>query len=65
MDNRHLSNITNLKQGVCHHTVALRFTLKKYLKAKKKKNYGKSNISRFKNIIFKKKSSKKILKILL
>jgi hypothetical protein len=40
------------KQGVCH-IVALPFTLKKYLNAKKK-NYGNSNISSCKNIIFKK-----------
>jgi hypothetical protein len=39
------------QQGVCH-TVALPFTLKKYLK-EKKKNYGNSNISPCKNIIFK------------
>ncbi len=39
-----------LKQGVCH-TVALPFTLKSILR--QKKNYGNSNISACKNIIFK------------
>ncbi len=39
------------KHWVCH-TVALSFTLQKYLKA----NYGNSNISPCKNIIFKKSS---------
>ncbi len=58
MDNRHLSNITNLKQGVCH-TVALLFTLKSILR-QEWKNYGKSNISWCKNIIFK--TSSKIKK---
>jgi len=42
-----------IKQGVCH-TVALPFTLKSMLR-QKKKNYGNSNISPCKNIIFKKK----------
>ncbi len=41
------------KQGVCHN-VALPFTLKCILR--QKKNYGKSIISPFKNIIFKKSS---------
>jgi len=42
-----------IKQGVCH-TVALPFTLKHFLR-QKKKNYGNSNISPCKNyIIFKK-----------
>jgi hypothetical protein len=40
------------KQGVCH-TVALPFTLKSILR--QKNNYGNSNISPCKNIIFKKK----------
>jgi hypothetical protein len=43
------------KQGLCH-TVALPFTLKKYLKPSilsQKKNSGNSNISPCKNIIFK------------
>ncbi len=40
-----------IKQGVCH-TVALLFTLKSILR--KKKNYGNSNISPCKNIIFQK-----------
>jgi len=44
------------KQGVCH-TVALPFTFKSILR--KKKNYGNSNISPCKNIIFKKKKSSK------
>ncbi len=39
------------KQGVCH-TVALPFTIKIILR--QKKNYGNSNISPCKNIIFKK-----------
>jgi hypothetical protein len=39
------------EQGVGH-TVALSFTLKRVLR--QKKNYGKSNISPCKNIIFKK-----------
>jgi len=53
------------KQGVCH-TMALPFTLKSILR--QKKNYGNSNISPCKNIIFKKSSSKrnpKSFKILL
>jgi hypothetical protein len=40
----------NSRQGVCH-TVALPFTLKIILR--QKKNYGNSNISPCKNIIFK------------
>jgi hypothetical protein len=40
-----------VQQGVCH-TVALPFTFKSILR--KKKNYGNSNISPCKNIIFKK-----------
>jgi hypothetical protein len=44
------------KQGVCH-TAALPFTLKSYLKAKRKQ-YGISNISPCKNIIFKKSSER-------
>jgi hypothetical protein len=40
-----------IKQGVCH-TVALPFTLKSILR--QKQNYGNSNISPGKNIIFKK-----------
>jgi hypothetical protein len=39
------------KQGVCH-MVALSFTLKSILR--QMKNYGHSNVSRCKNIIFKK-----------
>jgi hypothetical protein len=45
-----------LKQGVCH-SVALPFTLKCILR--QKKNYGNSNISPCKNIIFKKSSKRK------
>jgi len=41
------------------YVVALPFTLKKYLKAKKKKNYGNSNISPCQNIILKKKPFKR------
>ncbi len=44
------------KQGVCQ-TVALPFTLKSILR--QKTNYGNSNISPCKNIILKKKSSKR------
>jgi hypothetical protein len=44
------------KQGVCH-TLALPFTLK--VKLRQKTNYENSNISPCKNIIFKKKSSKR------
>jgi hypothetical protein len=44
-----------LKQGVCH-TVALPFTVKSILR--QKKNYGNSNISPCKNIIFKKSSKR-------
>ncbi len=47
-----------LEQGVCH-IVALAFTSKSILM--QKKNYGNSNISPCKNIIFKK-SAKKISK---
>jgi hypothetical protein len=47
---------TLIKQGVCH-TAALPFTLKKIFRAKK--NYGNSNISPCKSIIFQKKSSKR------
>ncbi len=43
------------RQGV-HHTVALSFTLKSTLR--QKKNYGNSNISPCKNIIFKKSSKR-------
>jgi len=68
--NQSISNLTKhsftkkeKNKGVCHN-VALPFTLKKYLK-KRQKNYGTSNISPCKNIIFKKKkSSKKETKIL-
>jgi hypothetical protein len=45
------------KQGVCY-TVALAFTLKSILR-QKKKNYGNSNISPCKNIIFQKSSKRK------
>jgi hypothetical protein len=53
MDNPPLEqhNTIEKKQGVCH-TVALPCTLKKILR--QKKNYGNSNISPPKNIIFKK-----------
>jgi len=44
-----------LKQGVCH-IVALPFTFKKILK--QKNIYANSNISPFKNIIFKKSSKR-------
>jgi hypothetical protein len=44
-----------IKQGVCR-TVALPFTLKSILQ--QKKNYGNSNISTLKNIIFKKSSKR-------
>ncbi len=43
------------QQGVCH-TVTLPFTLKSILR--QKKNYGNSNISPCKNIIFKKSSKR-------
>jgi hypothetical protein len=43
-------NMQHLKQGVCHN-VALPFTLKRILR--QKNNYGNSNISPCKNIIFK------------
>jgi len=48
------------QQGVCQsvtHTVALPFTLKSILR--QKKNYGNSNISPCKNIIFQKQKSSK------
>jgi hypothetical protein len=45
--------VTLCEQGVCH-TVALPFTLK--ITLRQKKNYGNSNISPCKNIIFKKSS---------
>jgi hypothetical protein len=48
----------------CGHIVALPFTLKISILRQKKKNYGNSNISPCKNIIFFKKSSKKETKIL-
>jgi hypothetical protein len=48
--------LLDLKQGVCH-TVALPFTRKSILT--QKKNYGTSNISPGKNIIFKKSSKEK------
>jgi hypothetical protein len=44
------------QQGVCH-TAALPFTLKSILR--QKKNYRNSNISPYKNTIFKKSSSKR------
>jgi hypothetical protein len=47
---------SKLKQGVCHN-VALPFTLKSILR--QKKNYGNSNISPCKIIIFKKPSKRK------
>jgi hypothetical protein len=47
---------TKCKQGVCH-TVAFPFTLKKSILIQKK-NYGNSNISPCKNIIFKKSSKR-------
>jgi len=50
------------KQGVCHNVV-LPFTLKSILR-RQKKNYGNSNISPCKNIIFKKKTPLKETKIL-
>jgi hypothetical protein len=50
--NRHFIYI-HCKQGVCH-IVASAFTLKSILR--QKKNYGNSNISQCKNIIFKKSS---------
>jgi hypothetical protein len=48
-------SLWHLKQAVCH-TVALPFTLKRILR--QKKNYGNSNISPRKNIIFQKSSKK-------
>jgi hypothetical protein len=57
MYNHHMNTKETLdKQGVCH-TVALPITLKSILK--QKKNYGNSNISPCKNIIFKKPSKRK------
>jgi hypothetical protein len=50
-----LAKSTTIQQGVCH-TVALPFTLKSILR--QKKNYGNSNISPCKNIIFKKSSQR-------
>jgi hypothetical protein len=49
------SRYTILKQGVCH-TMALPITLKGILR--QKKNYGNSNTSPCKNIIFKKSSKR-------
>jgi len=49
-----VARVSNLKQGVCHTLVALPFTLKKVCILRRKKNYGNSNISPSKNIIFKK-----------
>jgi len=48
-------NTQHIKQGACH-TVALPFTLKSILR--QKKNYGNSNISPCKNIIFPKSSKR-------
>jgi hypothetical protein len=45
----------SIKQGACH-MVALPFTLKSILR--QEKNYGNSNISPCKNIIFKKSSKR-------
>jgi hypothetical protein len=61
MHERHYSLLQSInhltcKQGVCH-TVALPCTLKSILR--QNKNYGNSNISPCKNIIFKKKKSSK------
>jgi len=44
-----------IKEGVCHN-VAVPFTLKSILR--KKKNYGNSNVSPCKNIIFQKSSKR-------
>ncbi len=46
------------EQGMCHIAAKLPFTLKKYI-LRQKKNYENSNISPCKNIIFKKKASKR------
>jgi hypothetical protein len=54
-EGRRGKNEEDYGQGVCH-TVALPFTLKSILR--QKKNYGNSNISPCKNIIFKKKPLK-------
>ncbi len=53
--NFYLELCTLVQQGVCH-TVALPFTLKSILR--QKKNYGNSNISPCKNIIFQKSSKR-------
>jgi hypothetical protein len=53
--NEGFGNKKKPEQGVCH-TVALPFTLKSILR--QKKNYGNSNISPCKNIIFKKSSKR-------
>ncbi len=45
-------NKTIVTRGVCHHTMALPFTLKSILRQKKK--YANSNISSCQNIILKK-----------
>jgi hypothetical protein len=55
MDDCHFSYITKLKNKGCV-TCDLAIYMKKYLKAKK--NYGNSNISPCKNIIFKKSSKR-------
>jgi hypothetical protein len=57
-----MSNITKLKTRGASHIVALPFTLKSI--SRQKKNYGNSNISPYKNIIFQNKSSKKETQIL-
>jgi hypothetical protein len=49
------TNEIHTKQGVCH-TVALPFTFKSILM--QKKNYGNSNISPCKNVIFQKSSKR-------
>jgi hypothetical protein len=48
----HLTYNAQVQQGVCH-TMALPFTLKSII-LRQKTNYGNSNISPCKNIIFKK-----------
>ncbi len=48
---------SNFKQGVCH-IVALPFTIFKKSILRQKMNYGNSNISPCKNIIFKKSSKR-------
>jgi hypothetical protein len=56
-------SLKGYQQGVCH-TVALPLTLKSILR--QKKNYGNSNISPYKNIIFQKSSKEnKILQDIL